>query len=125
MRKIFYISILLISLFLTKANANSYDMSLPLEGNSIANDSLQFLVLKELYPITSKLNPLCINHKVTNTQIIHYPYDVKKKNNKYVKGYWKELWTVNYCGQKVQVPVTFQINNNSTDFEIDDNLILP
>lgn len=124
MRKIVFISILLVSFFFSKGVASSYDMSLPLEGNSIANDSLQFIVLKELYPITSKLNPLCIKHKVTNTQIVHYPYDVKKKNGKYVKGYWKELWTVDYCGQKVQVPVTFQINKNSTDFEIDDNLIL-
>lgn len=102
----------------------AYDMSLPLEGQSIANDSLQYEVLNVIYPITAKLNPLCTEHKVTNTQVIHYPYNVKKKNKKFISGYWKELWSVNYCGETVQIPVTFEIKKNKTLFHIEKDMIL-
>ncbi len=98
-------------------------MNFPLEGNSIANNTLQYYVVKDIYKLTSKLNPMCSNHEITNTQVVHYPYDVKKKNNKYVKGYWKELWTVNSCGKKVQIPVSFYINNKSTTYILEDSFL--
>ena len=114
-----FIVFFLISFFANISYANVYDMSVPLEGDSIANNTLQFRVLKNIYPIASELNPLCTDFKVTNTQLLHYPYDVVKKNNKYVKGYWKELWTVSYCGQKIQVPITFKINKKSVSYNIE------
>lgn len=120
MKKLLYI---LFSLFLCQS-AFAYDMSLPVEGQSIANDSLQYQVLNVIYPITAKLNPLCTEHKVSNTQVIHYPYNVKKKKGKYIAGYWKELWSVNYCGKTVQVPVTFQIKKNKILFNIEEDMIL-
>ena len=104
--------------------AQGYDMSVPIEGNSIANDTLQSKVLKDIYSITSKLNPVCLNHKVIDTQVLHYPYNVVKKDNKYIKGYWKELWTVDYCGEKVQIPVTFTINKKKTYYTVDEGMIL-
>lgn len=124
MIKKLYLSSVVLILTALSASAGGYDMSVPVEGDSIANDALQFMVLKDIYPITAKLNPVCLDHKVVNTQVIHYPYDVKKKNNKYIKGYWKELWTVEYCGQKQQIPVTFNIRKNSTDYVIEKNLVL-
>ncbi len=119
--------IIAIIIFLSAKNyvfAQNYDMNVPLEGESIANNALQMMVLKDIYPIITRLNPLCTEHRISNTQIIHYPYDVEKKDNKYVKGYWKELWTVEYCGNKIQIPVTFNIHKKKTDYIIEKDLIL-
>ena len=123
LKKIIVTAILMLSYTLV-SEAKVYDMSVPLEGKSIANDTLQSKVLFDVYKITAELNPVCFDQKVTDTQIIHLPYDVKKKNNKYVAGYWKELWTVQYCSQKVQLPITFTIHKNKTTYFIDKSLIL-
>ena len=101
--------------------ANSYyDMSTPVEGESIANDALQFNVIEKIYTTLSPYNPTCSDFKIKNTQILHYPYDVKKKNNKYIKGYWKELWTIDVCGKSTQIPITFYIDKKKTTFNIDE-----
>ncbi len=119
MKKIIIILLLCIINIHSTVFANVYSSSVPVEGMSIASDELQLKLLKDIYQITLKLNPLCSNQKVVNTQIIHFPYDVKKKNNKYVEGYWKELWSIDYCGQKVQIPVTFIITKKETLYKID------
>lgn len=124
MKKLFFILFSLLIVSPLAYAGNHFDMSLPVEGDTIANESLQFEVLKKLYPVTSKLNPVCFNHKVINTQVVHFPYDVVKKDNKYISGYWKELWTVNCCGEKVQVPIIFKIGRRSTTFLIEENLVL-
>lgn len=113
------IKILIILLISAQSSFAQYNMSTPLEGNSIANDALQFAVLKQLYKDISPKAPACFDYKVKNTQIIHFPYDVKKKNGKYIKGYWKELWTVDCCGKKIQVPITFYISKKKTTFNIE------
>lgn len=105
------------------AFAKGYNMSFPLPGDSIANDSLQFKVLKDIYPLMTEKNSFCFDHKVSNTQILHYPYDVVKKDNKYIKGYWKELWTIDSCGEKTQIPVTFYIHKKNTSYIIEKGLI--
>jgi len=99
--------------------ARGYDFNLPLPGESIANDKLQFNVVKELYEITSKKYPACLNYNISNTQIIHYPHDVVKKKGKYVSGYWRELWSVKACDSVYQVPVTFTIHKKKTTYHID------
>ncbi len=122
MKRLFSIQILIIMMFFTSISVSAqYDMSVPVEGESIANDVLQFNVVKELYKKLSVLNPVCYNFSIKNTQLIHYPYDVKKKNNKYISGYWKELWTVDICGSNLQFPITFYINDKAADFKIDEN----
>ncbi|MCD7879834.1 MAG: hypothetical protein LUG16_07880 [Candidatus Gastranaerophilales bacterium] len=100
-------------------------MKIPVEGDSIANDSLQFYTRKEMYSFLTELYPSCTEFSVKDTQVIHYPYDVKKKNNKYIKGYWKELWSIDSCGKVTQIPVTFHIGKKETQFYIEKNLILP
>ena len=96
-----------------------YDFNLPLSGNSIANDTLQYYVLKTIYRDAIKEYPACTDFKIKDTQIVHYPYDVVKKKDKYIKGYWKEIWTVNACNNAFQVPLTFIIHKNKTDFIIE------
>ena len=102
--------------------SRQYDLSVPLEGNSIANDPLQFNTAQEIYRRLYALYPACLHYSVSDTQIVHYPYDVKMKNDKYYNGYWKELWNINACGVTVQVPVSFYIKKGVTTFHIDDTL---
>ncbi len=104
------------------AIAAGYDMKLPVEGNSIANDSLQFNVMKDIYRELALKNPYCFDYSVSNTQIVQYPYDVKKKDDKYIKGFWKELWTIDVCSAKIQVPVSYSINNGSAAYKIENNM---
>ena len=101
------------------ANARGFDFNFPLPGNSIANDTLQYNVLKKVYLMSEKDYPLCSDYKVTDTQLIHGPYDVVKKNDKYIKGYWKEIWTFDACSQKFQIPLTFYIKKSGTIFAIE------
>lgn len=110
---------LFILVFIGLPSDSYYDMTTPVEGSSIANDVLQFNVIEKIYQTLSPKLPTCSDYKIKNTQVLHYPYDVKKKKNKYVEGYWKELWTVDACGQYKQLPVTFYIKKNYTNFEID------
>ena len=102
-----------------------YDMTMPVEGKTIADEELQFQVTKKLYKITAHEYPACSDYSIKNTQIIHYPYDVKKKKNKYISGYWKEMWTVNVCDSSVQIPVTFYINPFGASYYIDKSLLKP
>ncbi len=101
--------------------AKGYDMSVPLNGDSIASDSLQFIIVKDIYSKLSKKLPDCYDYYVSNTQLIHYPYDVvKKKNGKYKSGYWKEMWSVSACGRVIQYPITFYIKGDTADYLIED-----
>lgn len=99
--------------------ARGYDMNLPLPGNSIANDKLQFEVVNDIYERSIKKYPACTDYKIINTQIVHYPYDVKKKKGKYISGYWKEMWSVKACDRVFQVPLTFYLNKKKTTYVID------
>lgn len=99
--------------------ARGYDMNFPLAGESIANDNLQHEVTTKIYQIATKKYPMCSNYNITNTQLVHYPYDVKKKNGKYITGYWKEIWSVKACDDTFQVPLTFYLNKKGARYHID------
>ena len=106
MKKFLFISFIFL---IGQCNYAHFDMSTPVEGTSIASDDLQFKVVEDMYKIVYPLAPSCTDYCIKDTQVIHFPYDVKKKKGKYVKGYWKELWSVDYCGKILQIPVTFYI----------------
>ena len=118
LKKIILLLLILIT-FIPFANSY-YDMSTPVEGESIANNTLQKKVIGKIYKEISPQMLTCSNFSIENTQILHYPYDVKKKNNKYIKGYWKELWTLDVCGKSTQIPITFYIDKKKTTFNIDE-----
>ena len=112
------ISLLTISIFLIlPTEARIYDLSVPLEGNSIVSDQLQFQMATELISDMTKVMPSCTEICIEDTQIVHYPYDTKTKNGRYLKGYWKEIWTINACNTKVQMPITFRIKKNKIKYE--------
>lgn len=110
--------ILILSLLVKlPAYANvSYDFTLPLKGNSIASDDVQYKVSSELFSSASVMYPTCTSFKVANTKVIYYPKNVKRKNGKIIKADWSELWTLQSCDIKVQVPVTFYINKTKTNY---------
>ena len=114
--------LLIVTLFINvPANAN-YDVSIPVPGNTISNEELQFQVIRKLFHEVSLNNPACTDFSIKDTQILQYPKNVKKsKKGKYIKGYWKEMWTVNACENYVQIPVDFYINRKKTSFETNYN----
>ncbi len=116
----FKLLLLLICIFVSVIQTFAYyDLTTPVDGKSIADDNLQFKVMKSLYKIYAEEYPACSDYSIKNTQIIHYPYDVKKRKNKYIAGYWKEMWTLNVCGTPMQIPVTFYINPWGASYYID------
>ncbi len=121
--KKFFVILCIIAITITEAKAY-YDLSTPVEGKSLCNDTLQFNIMKYLYKKLSKKYPACSDYKIKTTELIHYPYDLKKdKNGRYIKGYWQELWTVNYCGEKLQIPISFYIKKGNTEFDVDDDFV--
>ena len=121
MKKIFSI-IMILTLTAGVSYARGYDFNFPLPGESIANDSLQYNVVKEIYSDAAQKYPACLDYNVINTQIVHYPYDVKEKKGKFVSGYWKEIWSVKACDSVIQVPLTFYIKKKKTIYSYDKTL---
>lgn len=120
MKKI--IVLLLLLVIQTPAISKGYDMTVPVTGDCIADDKLQFLVTDDIYKKLSKKFPDCFDYSITDTQIIKYPYDTRQKNGRYIKGYWDELWTVNACGAKVQIPVSFELTTKDAVFYVNPEL---
>ena len=110
--------------FIGQVSFAHFDMSTPVEGESIASDDLQFEVIEDLYKLVYPLSPSCTDYCIKHTQIIHMPFDVKKKKGKYVQGYWKELWSVNYCENTIQIPITFIIKGKKTKYIIDKSFLI-
>lgn len=119
MKKFFFILTTILLSATTTLAYQGYKMNVPLEGTSIATDTMQFDIVNDIYKKLSKKYPLCYEYTIDNTQIVHFPYDVKKKKDKYVAGYWKELWTANACDTKVQIPITFYITKKKTIYKFD------
>ena len=119
MKKFICTLIIFLSLNLVALANQGYKMNVPVEGTSIATDSMQFDIINDIYKKLSKKYPLCYDYKIQDTQIVHFPYDVKKKKDKYVAGYWKELWTADVCNTKIQIPLTFYITKKKTLYRFD------
>ncbi len=120
MLKKLIILILIFNFSLNSALSDTgYDINVPIEGESIADDTLQSAIIKDIFSELSKENPFCFKYVITNSQIIQYPYNLKKKNDKYIQGEWKELWSVSVCGKITQIPISFYIGKNSTQYVFD------
>lgn len=116
---------LLCSLFLLPAVAVvRYNLSLPLKGDSITTNELQYKISTELFSSASKMYPSCTDFEISDTQMIYYPKDVKKKNGKIIKGHWNELWTLRACDTKIQIPVTFYVNRTKTNYIFEEPLCI-
>ena len=118
-KKIFIFSLFLIIL---PAYA-SFDINTPVNGQTIADEILQFNTMNKIYKILSAKYPSCSDYSVIETQIVQFPRELKTKNEIFVHGYWKELWTINVCSTKIQVPIDFSIKKNRTEIYINKSLL--
>lgn len=116
MKKFLMILILSLLVKLSAIASVDYDFTLPLKGNSIVSNDIQYKVSSELFSSASLMYPTCTSFKISDTKVIYYPKNVKKKNGKIIKGNWNELWTLQSCDTKVQVPITFYINRTKTNY---------
>ncbi len=102
MKKYFIISILLIGLSTLAAN------TLPLPGQSLANEKLQADTIMTAYAAAGTFVPACSNYSVTDTKVLRQP----------ANGSWKEEWVINACGNKVFVPITFILDSSGATYSI-------
>ena len=88
-----YIIFLLVILSASAFAANT----LPLPGESLANEKLQADTLMTSYAAAGTKVSNCNNYSVINTKVLRQP----------ANGSWKEEWVINACGKNVFVPITF------------------
>lgn len=121
------ISLLLFIIFISgmKGYSFGYDYDLPVKGESLANNTLQSYIVKDLYKVMIKKYPSCYDFKVEDTQVLRYPYDMKKdkKSGRYIEGFWQEFWTFNACERKIQIPLSFKITKKNTEYFYDKGLL--
>lgn len=82
--------------------------TLPLPGQSLANEKLQADTLMTSYAAASTKVPNCKNFSVITTKVLKHPSN----------GYWKEEWQINACGKNVFVPITFILDKTGATFAI-------
>ena len=116
MKKFLMLLILSLLIKLSALASADYDFTLPLKGNSIVSNDIQYKVSSELFSSSSLMYTTCTSFKISDTKVIYYPINVKKKKGKIIKGNWNELWTLQSCDTKVQVPITFYINKTKTNY---------
>ena len=119
MNKVFKFLLFFLIILVGNKVLSYFDVTLPVHGDTITNKTLQYQIMNELFEISGKQRSTCTHHKISNTQIIHFPYDVVLKKNKMVKGYWQELWTIDSCGYKKQYPISFTIKKKKVIYKID------
>lgn len=103
----------------TFANAaEMFDLKVPLKGSSIANPDVQRSALPEVYATVSAKSPACREFSIIDTKVTQEPADIQMDGDDYIGGNWKELWTVQYCGYTVDVPVKFTIEKDNTKVNV-------
>lgn len=120
MKNIFkYFAVLcLLILGISAFAAPKMDKTLPLKGNSMANIKLQSDTLVPVYSIAGVRVKNCDYLSIADTKVTKQPYNLKSQDGKYIEGQWEELWVVNACGKKVNVPITFILDSVGTTFSI-------
>lgn len=93
----------------------------PLPGNTIADVVLQKDTFYMIYSYTKAMNKSCKNISVNNTQVTIQPTIERTSTGKIASAYWKELWSVNYCGQNKDFPIDFKYEpqRGGTTYNVD------
>lgn len=122
--KIFIRNIILICFLTTgisAAFADNIDTTLPLPGGTLGNVKLQADTLVPVYASASQLVKNCKDLSISNTKVTKQPYNLKTQNGSYTAGRWEELWTVDACGEKVDVPIEFILDPTGATYVITQN----
>jgi len=90
--------------------AYNYDITIPLKGNSLAEEEVQEDSLFTVYSFALRVaDPTCQNYAITNTQVS------KQK----VNGTWEEIWTIKACKKEIDVPIRFTEKDKKTSYFLD------
>ncbi len=95
-----------------------FDLTVPLKGSSIASPEVQHSALPEVYATVNAKSPACREFSIIDTKVTQEPADIQMDGDDYIGGNWKELWTVQYCGYTVDVPVKFTIEKDNTKVNV-------
>lgn len=98
--------------------ATKTDLSIPVKGKTMANKKLQSNTLPSVYSAAGLKVKTCQTFSIIDTKVTKKPYNLKYKDGDYVKGEWKELWIVNACGMRVNIPITFILNPSGATYSI-------
>ena len=100
------------------AFAKSYNTNVPLPGESVANQKLQYDTLMSVYMAVGTQVANCENMKVVNTKVTKQPYNLKYRGQQVVGGLWEELWSVNACSKIYDVPIKFILDETGASYVI-------
>lgn len=102
-----------------------FDIEIPLPGESIASKQLQYDTLFAVLPCAGRYNKKCQSFSILDTKLVHNIKDGVIKDNRYVEGYWQEIWTVKRCSQQVDVPITFVLDGKGgTYYQVSDSEVI-
>ena len=87
-----------------------FDITLPLKGETQASIRLQYDTLMAVIASASLFNTRCNSYSIVDTKLVHGIKDAKIKDNKYIEGYWEELWIMNRCSQQIAIPILFTLD---------------
>ncbi len=94
----------------TAAFAYTYDLNLPLAGNTETSQELQKEMLFPVYSYGLRVaTPDCKELKISDTEVS------KAKEN----GEWEEIWTLNACTTTARIPIKFTEVEDKVEFAID------
>lgn len=111
MKKMQIVSIisLVLCLSATTAFAWQYDSKLPVAGKTITTQDMQMKSLFTIYSFGIRAaSPTCQTFSISDTKVI------KEKTN----GTWEEVWTIDACENKIDVPVTFSESANTFNYTV-------
>lgn len=115
MKKYFILGIILFS-GLTCSAAVYLGTRIPVVGQTISDKKVQGSIVSYVYAKVSRENRRCRDLQLIDTKVTEQPTNVKfSKYGKQVSGNWKEEWTVDACGQKMVVPIDFELSRLAQD----------
>ncbi len=118
MKKYFILGIILFS-GLTCSAAVYLGTRIPVVGQTISDKKVQGSIVSYVYAKVSRENRRCRDLQLIDTKVTAQPTNVKfSKYGKQVSGNWKEEWTVDACGQKMVVPIDFELSRSGTRYII-------
>ena len=92
--------------------------NVPLPGESMADQKLQYDTLSNVYIVAGAKVQNCGNMSVIDTKVTKSLSGVKYNGSKPIAGNWEEVWTVNACSQKLDIPISFSLDETGASFSV-------
>ena len=96
-------------------------VKLPVQGETISDPRVQSSVISYVYTKVARANKGCRELSLIDTKLVQKPTNVTyNKYGRQISGSWQEEWTVDACGQKVTIPVNFELSRAGTRYIVND-----